>query len=291
MKKKVALYYIILCLIWGSTWIILKKSLIGGTPPFFGAGLRFFFAGLILWIFILYKKELPPFSLLSMKIYFQFGVLNLSISYGLTYWATQYIYSSLSSIIWSGFPITVAVFSYFMLPNETIRGKKVVGLIFGTLGALLVLSDNINLSGNNVFIGIVMVIFAVIIASYPSVYLKKHNSNISSIHINAVSQIIAGILLLMVSYFTESNKEMHWNIYNVFALIYLTIPGSIIAWSIYIWLYSYLSMAQISYIAFFPPLIASLLGWIILGEVLSFFTISGAVMIIIGTTLTHYNHD
>tara|TARA_B100000214_G_scaffold369481_1_gene342614 strand:+ start:1867 stop:2742 length:876 start_codon:yes stop_codon:yes gene_type:complete len=291
MKTKVVLSYIFLCIIWGTTWIILKKSLIEGTPPFFGAGLRFFLAGLILWVFILYKKELPPFSLLSIKIYFQFGVLNLAISYGLTYWATQYIYSSLSSIIWSGFPITVAVFSHFMLPDESITKKKIISLILGTIGAIFVLSNNLSLLGNKIAIGIAMVILAVIIASYPSVYLKKYNANIRSTHINAVSQIIAGALLLIISFLTEAHKEMNWSNYNIFALAYLTIPGSIIAWSIYIWLYSYISMAQISYIAFFPPLIASLLGWIILEETLSLITIVGGIMIIIGTILVYSDHN
>ena len=136
-----------------------------------------------------------------------------------------------------------------------------------------------------------MVILAVIIASYPSVYLKKYNANIRSTHINAVSQIIAGALLLIISFLTEAHKEMNWSNYNIFALAYLTIPGSIIAWSIYIWLYSYISMAQISYIAFFPPLIASLLGLIILEETLSLITIVGGIMIIIGTILVYSDHN
>ena len=124
MKPKVLFSYILLCLIWGTTWIVLKKSLMDGTPPFFGSGIRFMIAGTILWMIILYKKKFPPFDPLAIRIYFQFGVLNLTISYGLTYWATQYIYSSISSIIWSGFPLTVAIFSYFMLPDEKMNQKK-----------------------------------------------------------------------------------------------------------------------------------------------------------------------
>ena len=54
MKPKVLLNYAILCLIWGTTWIVLKKSLMDGTPPLFGSGIRFFVAGLILWAVIFY---------------------------------------------------------------------------------------------------------------------------------------------------------------------------------------------------------------------------------------------
>ena len=181
----------------------------------------------------------------------------------------QYIYSSLSSIIWSGFPLTVAVFSYFMLKPKDMSIKKVFSLIIGTSGAFLILFESINLTGDKVAIGIIMVIIAVNIASYPSVYLKKHSDVVSSLHINAVSQLLAGTLLLFLSYLVEANQNMNWSNYNIFALIYLTIPGSLVAWFIYIWLYSHITMAQISYIAFFPPLIAMVLGYVFLKESLS----------------------
>ena len=125
MKPKVLINYAILCFIWGTTWIILKKSLIGGTPPFFGSGFRFFFGGIILWSIIIYKRDFPSFKALPLQLYFQFGLLNLTICYGLTYWATQFIYSSLSALIWAGFPLCVAVFSYFMLPDEVFT-KKII---------------------------------------------------------------------------------------------------------------------------------------------------------------------
>ena len=289
MKPKVLFGYILLCIIWGTTWLVLKKSLMDGTPPFFGAGMRFIIAGSLLWIAIIYSKNFPPFGPLPIKIYFQFGVLNLTISYGLTYWATQYIYSSLSSIIWSGFPLTVAVFSYFMLKPKDMNLKKVFSLILGTSGAFLILFESINLAGDRVAIGIIMVIIAVIIASYPSVYLKKHNDVVSSLHINAVSQLLAGTLLLFLSYLVEANQNMNWSNYNIFALIYLTIPGSLIAWFIYIWLYSHITMAQISYIAFFPPLIAMVLGYVFLKESLSILAILGSGLIILGAVLINRN--
>tara|TARA_B100000959_G_scaffold287543_1_gene373781 strand:+ start:5557 stop:6315 length:759 start_codon:yes stop_codon:yes gene_type:complete len=251
--------------------------------------MRFLLAGSILWIIIFFQKNYPPFSKPALRIYFQFGVLNLAISYGLTYWATQYIYSSLSSIIWSGFPLTVALFSYFMLPNEILTKKKVLSLALGSIGAASILIESINLSGENVTIGVVLVILAVIIASYPSVYLKKYNQIVSSLHINSVSQLMAGIILLSVSYFIENDQQMIWSNYNIFALIYLTIPGSLIAWFIYIWLYSHLSMSQISYIAFFPPLMATTLGWVFLDEALTTMSIIGGISVIFGAVLINFH--
>jgi len=289
MKPKVLINYAILCFIWGTTWIILKKSLIYGTPPFFGSGFRFFFGGIILWGIILYKREFPSFKALPLQLYLQFGLLNLTICYGLTYWATQFIYSSLSALIWAGFPLCVAVFSYFMLPDEVFTKKKIISLFLGTIGALLILKEGLNFKGDQVIIGILMVVIAVIIAGYPNVYLKRYSNAVTSLHLNAVSQLIAGITLLIISFIFESDQKMVWNNFNIFALAYLTIFGSLIAWYIYFWLFPHISMSQISYIAFFPPVLASILGWIFLDEKLSILAILGGGFVIFGAVLVNLN--
>ena len=289
MKPKVLINYAILCFIWGTTWIILKKSLIDGTPPFFGSGFRFFFGGVILWCVILYKRDFPSFKALPLQLYVQFGLLNLTICYGLTYWATQFIYSSLSALIWAGFPLCVAVFSYFMLPDEVFTKKKIISLFLGTIGALLILREGLNFKGDQVVIGIFMVVIAVIIAGYPNVYLKRYSNAVTSLHLNAVSQLIAGITLLIISFVFESDQKMVWNNFNIFALAYLTIFGSLIAWYIYFWLFPHISMSQISYIAFFPPVLASILGWIFLDEKLSILAILGGGFVIFGAVLVNLN--
>jgi len=289
MKPKVLINYAILCFIWGTTWIILKKSLIDGTPPFFGSGFRFFFGGIILWGIILYKRDFPSFKALPLQLYVQFGLLNLTICYGLTYWATQFIYSSLSALIWAGFPLCVAVFSYFMLPDEVFTKKKIISLFLGTIGALLILKEGLNFKGEQVVIGILMVVIAVIIAGYPNVYLKRYSNAVTSLHLNAVSQLIAGITLLIISFIFESDQKMVWNNFNIFALAYLTIFGSLIAWYIYFWLFPHISMSQISYIAFFPPVLASILGWIFLDEKLSILAILGGGFVIFGAVLVNLN--
>jgi len=289
MKPKVLINYAILCFIWGTTWIILKKSLIDGTPPFFGSGFRFFFGGIILWGIISYKRDFPSFKALPLQLYLQFGLLNLTICYGLTYWATQFIYSSLSALIWAGFPLCVAVFSYFMLPDEVFTKKKIISLFLGTIGALLILREGLNFKGDQVVIGIFMVVIAVIIAGYPNVYLKRYSNTVTSLHLNAVSQLIAGITLLIISFVFESDQKMVWNNFNIFALAYLTIFGSLIAWYIYFWLFPHISMSQISYIAFFPPVMASILGWIFLDEKLSILAIFGGGLVIFGAVLVNLN--
>jgi len=135
--------------------------------------------------------------------------------------------------------------------------KRLFSLFLGTLGAFFILKEGMKFEGDSVVFGITIVMIAVVIASYPSVYLKKHSDVLTSLHLNAVSQLMAGIILLSISYFVESDQAMIWSQFNIFALLYLTIPGSLIAWFIYIWLFSHISIyvPNILY-SIFPTLIS-----------------------------------
>ncbi|MBT3299177.1 MAG: DMT family transporter [Candidatus Marinimicrobia bacterium] len=288
MKLKIISLYILLCSIWGTTWIILKMSLNEGTPPFFGVAIRFVFASIILWGLLFYRKEKLPMSKEAWALYLQFALLNFVMSYSLTYWATQFVYSSVSAIIWAGFPLVITFISHFMLINEKLTWSKLGTILFGTAGVLLMLSQGKELGGNNVVLGVSALGIAVLVAAWPNVYLKKHHHLLSTVQLNVVSQSIAAILLMSISMIFESDRIMVWSSFNIFAIVYLTIFGTVITWLIYVWLFSHLSMPQISYVAFFPPVIATVLGWIYLDEVLTFIAIVGAGMVIAGAVFIHW---
>lgn len=103
-----------------------------------------------------------------------------------------------------------------------------------------------------------------------------------------MSQSIGGIFLLCIAIFTEPGQAMVWTKTNILATAYLIIFGSVITFSLYFWLFSYLSLTQITYVAFFPPIIAIFIGWIYLDEQLSFTILFGASLIIFGALFVNY---
>lgn len=284
MNVKLISLYIALCVIWGTTWFFIKISL-AGTPPFLGVGLRFLIAGLILWVVVFLKKDYPSLDKISLRVYFFFGTFNLAISYAISYWATQFIYSNLSSIIWAGFPLIVSLMTHFILPEERLNRRKIISIILGMSGVILILVDSGSLGGENVTLGIGAVAIAVIIAAGPSIYLKKHHHQIRTIPLNAFSQTSAGIVLLIISALTERGQSLATDWLNLFSLGYLIVFGSVAAWLIYVWLFSHISVTLISYIAFFPPVIATIIGWSVLGERLTPIMIIGAVMVLAGVAI------
>jgi drug/metabolite transporter (DMT)-like permease len=285
MKFRVFFLYALLCLIWGTTWLAIKISLNGGTPPIFGVGLRFLIAGAVLWLLFFLRREKLPLDRRAISLYLLFGVLNFSLSYGITYWATQYIYSNLAALLWAGFPFVVAALAHWVLPDDRLTAKKVFSVGVGTIGVVLIVTEGRELGGSHVTIGILVIILAVLIAAWPNIYLKQHQQVVNTLQLNTVSQSLAGVLLLGSSFWLEADQTMVWSTENVIALLYLAIPGSVLTWLIYFWLFRHMTVTQISYVAFFPPVIATLLGWFLLNEALTPVALVGAVLVLTGALL------
>ena len=291
MNNRILFPFIALCLIWGSTWYFIKISLNAEVPPFYGVGLRFLFSGIIFFIYIYYKKLSIPTTPQAIKLYLSFGLLNFSLSYGMTYWATQYIYSSISSILWGLFPLFTSLMAHFMIkdnPDERLNKNKIGALMMGLVGvAIMSANQEIDFKSQS-FSAILVLISVIIIAAYPSVQYKKYNDEVGPYQMNAVCQVMTGIVMLsMSSLFKEDISVIVWNNELILSTLYLIIFGGFISWGIYFWLYQHLNVTQVTYVAIFPPIVAIFLGWVFLGEILSSQEIIGTLLILGSSVLIY----
>lgn len=286
MRSKVLILYLLLMLIWSTSWMAIKISL-RGTPPILGVGLRFGLSAAILWIFFLVRKEKLVTTRPAIMLYLGFGFLSFALSYTLTYWGTQFVYSGLTAVIWATLPIFVAFLAHFMLPDDPMTWRKSVGVGLGLLGTYLIFSPGGQRPEDFRIIGVGAILLAVIIAALPNILYKKHRGGIPPLHLNVVAQSLAAAVLLPLSFLLEEPTEMVWDVVNVGALAYLTVFATIITWSIYLWLFSYLTVTQLSSVALVPPVIASLLGWVFLGEIFTSTMIWGSALVLAGVFMIH----
>lgn len=284
MRSKVLIAYLTLCVIWGTTWIVLKISLTG-TPPILGVGLRFGISSIILWSIFLWRKESLILTPNAIKAYLAFGILNFGCSYSLTYWGTQFIYSGMSSVLWATLPIFIAIMAHFMIPGNRLNMKIILGGTIGLIGTFFIFRPQDGTSSNFQMIGVWAVLFAVVIAVWPNIFYKIHQSEIPHLHLNTVSQSISALILIPTSFLVENPQNMIWDFPNVSALLYLAVFGSVIAWSIFFWLFGHLTITQISTVALIPPVIALILGWVFLNETLTPLMIAGSALVLGGVFL------
>ena len=270
-----------MCLIWGLTWFFLKYSLVE-MPLFAGLSIRFLSAGIIFLSIHLIRKKKILVSRKMLLIYLQYGLINFSLCYFLTYWGAKYVFSNLGAILWSLLPLFVAGMAHFCIPDDRLNLRKALGMLIGLFGAILLLTQGENLGEGEVTLGLLAILLSVFLAAWPNVYLKMQNEKVDSYHLNGFGMSFAGLVFSVFYFFFERGQTIPLDFNNVGAVFFLTVPGTVLTWGIYIWLFNYLPVTQISYTAFYPPIVASLVGWLFLGESLPFIAIVGSAMIIAG---------
>ena len=209
----------------------------------------------------------------------------------MTYWATQYIFSSISSILWGLFPLFTSLMAHFMIkddPNERLNKNKIIALFAGLTGVIIMSTNQeIDLASQS-FLAILVLITVIIIAAYPSVLYKKYNDEVGPYQMNAVCQVLTGFVMLSMSFLVKEDiSVIVWTNELILSTLYLIIFGGFISWGIYFWLYQYLNVTQVTYVAIFPPIVAIFLGWVFLGEVLTTKEIVGTLFIL-GSSILIY---
>ncbi len=277
--------FAMMCLIWGSTFVALKIGL-EGTPPLLGVAMRHILASGLLFL-IIYIRKLPiPRDPLAYKQYLTVGLLNFSLSYSLTYTGTQYIYSNVSALLWASIPITTALAAHVTLRNERLTVRKGVGILVGFSGVALIFAGYGIGQSRNLLLGMALVMGAVLMTTWPGIYLKMHPARANPIVLNGVATGIGGLATLAGSFAWEDPASMVWSPLNIGVLIYLAIFGTVLAWVAYFYLLQRIEVVKLSFVGFIAPIIATFMGMLVLGEVLPLTVYVGAVIVLLGIFLT-----
>jgi len=251
-------------------------------PIYKGLSIRFICAGAIFWIVYFINREKVKLSKDLKRVYALFTLFNFSLCYYLTYWGTKFVFSNLGAILWSLLPLCVAFMAHFYLPNDKLTKRKSAGMVIGLLGTILLFYNKDMLGQGQTSIGILAILLSVILAAWPNVHLKMQKNKINPYHLNAVGMTISGLIFLVFAMIFENQSNIPFDAKNIFAIFFLTVPGTVVTWGIYIWLFNHLPVTQISYTAFYPPIIATFVGWVFLDEALPFLAVLGSILIILG---------
>src|SRR2546423_9983365 len=144
MKARVV--WLILCGIWGSTWLFIKLGL-ADLPPLTFAGIRFLLASIILSAMILARGVRWPRSRHDWLLIAIVGFLQFSLNYGLVFWGEQHISSGLAAVLQSTFPVFGMVIAHFYLPYERMTPAKVAGVLLGVTGVAIIFSNQLAIAG------------------------------------------------------------------------------------------------------------------------------------------------
>jgi drug/metabolite transporter (DMT)-like permease len=278
------LKFLLLCLIWGTTYAAIKIGS-ASTPPMLGLAVRYGFALVILLAAILITKRKIPVDKSSLKIYAVVGIFSMGLSYLCTYWGMQYIPSGLSSLLWATFPLCIGIFANFMIPAEKLNARHLLSIILAILGVTRIISDWQLVLDFKVFVGCLVVLAGVILAAYPNVYLKARDNGYDSLVLTAVAILIGAVINTTGALLTGQFQRMTWSMVNIGSAAYLGVFGSAAAFIIYYSLLQKIEVVKLSFVTFISPIVAVLIGLIFLNETITLNEIFGVGLIFAGLFL------
>ena len=282
---KARIVWLILCGIWGSTWLFIKLGLTD-LPPFTFAGIRFVLASLILTLMILARGVRWPRTRFDWILIAVSGALQFALNYGLVFWGEQHISSGLAAVLQSTFPVFGFLIAHMYLPYERMTTAKLIGVLLGFCGVVVIFSDQLTIAGRMALLGSVALVASAFFGSYSNVLVKAYGQKIDP-QVLAAGQMICGFPpLLILGLLTEGNPfRFHWTWMAIVSLAYLVIVGSVVAFALYYWLVRHMDVTNTMLIALVTPVVAVILGMIVLHEKLNWRLFAGGACIISGIGL------
>ncbi len=283
-RVTVALIVGLLCLIWGSTWLIIKSGL-AELPVLSSAAARFTLAALVLSLLAprLRRAEggASPTAWLSLAM----GLLNFAVPYGIVYTVETVLPSGLTSVLWAVFPMMTAALAHVWLPGERLRPRQWLGMAVGLGGvAVLFATDLRSLGPEAVALGALLLV-SPLSSAVGQVVVKRHGAKTSASVLNRNGMVVGALALWLVALPTESAPTTWPSTGALGSVVYLALIGTVVTFGLYYWLLRYVEANRLSLIAYVTPAIALWAGWAVGDEPLTLWTVGGSALIGLGIVL------
>lgn len=283
------LVWVIVCLIWGSTWFFIKLGL-RDLPPITFAGMRFVIAAAVLWLIVAARRRPLPRAPADWWTLAWIGGLGFALNYALIFWGEQFIASGLASVLQATIPAFGLLFAHYFLPSEPLTVRKLGGVALGIAGVALIFFDQLRIEGAMALWGCAALALSSLVVAFTNVMVKARVVHVDTPVLAAAQMTFGLVPLLAVGLAWEGNPlRFHWTARAVGALFYLALVGSAAAFLLYYWLLQRIDVTKTMLVSLITPVIALLIGWAALGEGLTWRVGVGTAAILSGIALIVFN--
>jgi len=288
LKGKALIAYLVVCVFWGSTYLAIKVG-VSDLPPFLFAGLRFLVAGLLLLVIaravrdpLPQKSDWPTLAIV--------GLLLLAGGNAFVVWSEQYVASGIASIFVVTVAMWTALFDAIIPGGSSLNWRIVAGLLLGFLGTLLLIgaSPAEILAADKR--GPIALTMASASWSLGTVYAKRHPTKASPYMGAAFQMIVGGAAVALVGTILGEWPSWHLSGRGIGAIAYLVVFGSILGYSAYSYALRHAPATIVGTYAYVNPVIAVLLGWLLLHEPVGARTFIAMGMILVAVVWIQFSH-
>jgi drug/metabolite transporter (DMT)-like permease len=278
--------FIIPCLIWGSTWLVIKFQL-GVVDPMVSVFYRFLLAGILLLAYCKIKGLNLKFSIRQHMFMFLLGSLLFSINYWLVYIAELSLASGLVAVVFSSL-IFLNTFNGAIFLKSKIRKNVLFSAVIGFIGIALIFRDEIfSFHFSNIeSIALLLAVISSLAASLGNITSAyNQRSGLPVIQTNAFGMIYGSLLMMVIAIATGQQFNFDFSFAYISSLLYLSVFGSIIAFASYLTLIGKIGADKTAYITLVVPVIALALSTVFEGYQWTAIAFLGLTLILAGNTL------
>jgi len=281
---KLALAFVAIYLIWGSTYLAIRYA-VETIPPLVAAGIRHSIAGGIMLAWAWWRGFRPTRQ--QWVAGFALGSLFFLIGHGTLHWAEQYVGSGLAALLIATEPMFILVLAW-MMGRQKINPLSALGLGLGVVGVAMLTGAELTVKGSSLW-GLLAVLLGSLSWSLGVVVSPRLRLPSDALGRTALPTLCGALMLLIAAGITSEFQQTHWasiSLRSVFGLGYLITFGSVVAFTAYTWLLQRVPPALVATHTYANPVVAVILGWLLAHEpltmrvVLASAAILGAIVLI-----------
>lgn len=284
---KVLLAFAIIYFVWGSTFLAIKVG-VREVPPFLLAGMRFFIAGIVLYGWMRVRGTRSPTvrewggaSLLAILIFV--------FDYGLLFWAERRVASGIAAVILATIPVFMTFSEIWLLGTRRLTLRLAFALLLGIVGVAVLMSPSVSFGEVPIDMGGAWALIVAAISWSIAAALSHKLPLPEAKGMSSAAQMFTGGVLLTIAA-TSLGELRGFHLAAVshqawFALAYLIVAGSIVAFTAYVWLIHHESPTMVGTYAYVNPVVAILIGYGFAGEALGRRTIIGTALVLVSVVV------
>lgn len=284
---KAYLAFFFICIAWGTTYLAIRVAVLH-YPPFLFAGLRQLIAGGLLTAISYFIFKKADISKATVKHNMLVGLLMITLGNGVVSYAEKYIPSGVAALICSMMPMNAVLINVFASKEEKMNHLIAIGMILAFCGVGLIFRDNLADLANPAYLaGMIAIYIATAFWAYGSIINRKHTVKVNPFFNSGMQLGFGGLFLTILSPFVDNfNNFEPFQIDAMQAMIYLIVIGTL-AFIAYMFALKVLPVGFVTSYAYVNPLVAVILGYLVLDEKLTWYTALAFCGIVTGVYLVN----
>jgi len=273
-------------IIWGTTYLAIAFA-VHTMPPFISGVARFALAGLLMYVWLRARNP-HPFAGVSVPMMALTGVLLSGIGNGFVLWAQQGIPSGIAALIVASVPVLVLIFDWAFFSKRAPTKQALFGIAVAIAGVATIVMHTRTLSGNAQPMYVLAMLVATTGWSIGTLVQKRAATQATVLSFTCGQMLFGAAAQLLLSLVTGEWSRfdpaaISWQ--GVVAIAYLVVFGSIIGLNCYLWLLTRVAAPKVATYALVNPVVALVLGAVVLGERITLLAMVAAVLVLIGVAL------